>query len=261
MGISTIQSYRGAQIFEAIGLKQSVVDKYFTWTASRVEGIGLDVIAEEVLTPPSSTPFRIAGQWPRRSMPAANINGARTANITCSIRRPFTSCKCACRTGQLQDVQRIFRRWSTTRSKKLCTLRGLLDFKNGQTGSHRGSRVGRRDHEALQNRRDVLRLDQQGSARNLAIAMNRIGGKSNTGEGGEDPARYISMPNGDSKNSAIKQVASGRFGVTSQYLVNAKELADQNGARRQARRRRPIARQKKFIPGLPRSVIRRPASA
>jgi glutamate synthase (ferredoxin) len=169
MGISAVQSYRGAQVFEALGLRQDVIDHYFTGTASRVGGIGLDVIAQEVLA-------RHHAAFPPRP------------------------------------------------GKALCTLRSLLDFKAGtpvpieevesadeivkrfKTGAMSYGSISKEAHETL------------------AIAMNRIGGKSNTGEGGEDPERYKPMPNGDSKNSAIKQVASGRFGVTSEYLVNAREL-------------------------------------
>jgi glutamate synthase (ferredoxin) len=222
MGISTIQSYRGAQIFEAIGLNSEVVDKYFTWTPSRIQGVGLDVIAEEVLK-------RHAHAFPDRQ-----VNGELDAGGQYQWRddgeyhlfNPQTIHKLqiACRLGSYKTFQE-YAELVNNQAKNLCTLRGLLDFKFAEnpipldqvesvdeivkrfkTGAMSYGSISKEAHEAL------------------AIAMNRIGGKSNTGEGGEDPERYVLELNGDSKNSAIKQVASGRFGVTSFYLVNAKEL-------------------------------------
>lgn len=223
MGISTIQSYRGAQIFEAIGLNQEVVDKYFTWTPSRVEGIGMDVIAQEVLK-------RHEVAFPPRPVNNATLdvggNYQWRANGEYHLFNPITIHKlqAACKTGNYKT----FKEYSQAvddQSRQHCTLRGLLDLKfdrpyvpidevesvesimkRFKTGAMSYGSISKEAHEAL------------------AVAMNRIGGKSNTGEGGEDPARYTPEPNGDSKNSAIKQVASGRFGVTSQYLVQAKEL-------------------------------------
>jgi glutamate synthase (ferredoxin) len=222
MGISTIQSYRGAQIFEAVGLNSSVVDKYFTWTPSRIQGVGLDVIAEEAL----------ARHW--RAFPRAAVNTELDAGGQYQWRdggefhlfNPQTIHKLqtACRLGS-EKLYREYAALVNDQAKNLCTLRGLLEFqfapapvpieevesvdeivKRFKTGAMSYGSISQEAHETL------------------AIAMNRIGGRSNTGEGGEDPARYIPMPNGDSKNSAIKQVASGRFGVTSHYLVNAREL-------------------------------------
>jgi glutamate synthase (ferredoxin) len=222
MGISTIQSYRGAQIFEAIGLNSEVVEKYFTWTPTRIEGVGLDVIAEEALA------------RHRHAFPDRQVNGVLDAggqyqwrdNGEFHLFNPQTVHKLqnACRTGSYK----IFREYAeliNNQAKNLCTLRGLLEFKFAEnpipieevesvdeivkrfkTGAMSYGSISKEAHEAL------------------AIAMNRIGGKSNTGEGGEDPARYTLEPNGDSKNSAIKQVASGRFGVTSYYLTQAREL-------------------------------------
>ncbi len=222
MGISTVQSYRGAQVFEAIGINSEVVDKYFTWTPSRIQGVGLDVIAEEVL------------KRHRHAFPDRQVNGELDAggqyqwrdNGEYHLFNPQTIHKLqnACRTGNFK----IFSEYSdlvNNQAKHLCTLRGLLDFKFAEkplpieevesvesivkrfkTGAMSYGSISKEAHEAL------------------AIAMNRLGGRSNTGEGGEDPARYVPEPNGDSKNSAIKQVASGRFGVTSHYLVNAMEL-------------------------------------
>jgi len=222
MGISTIQSYRGAQVFEAIGLNKAVVDKYFTWTSTRIEGVGLDTIAQEALK-------RHAHAFPER-----DVNGELEAGGQYQWRadgeqhlfNPQTIHKLqiACRLNS-EKVYREYADLLNDRSKTLCTLRGLLDFKftdaaipleevesiesivtRFKTGAMSYGSISKEAHEAL------------------AIAMNRIGGRSNTGEGGEDPARYVLEANGDSKNSAIKQVASGRFGVTSNYLVNAKEL-------------------------------------
>jgi glutamate synthase (ferredoxin) len=222
MGISTIQSYRGAQIFEAIGLSHSVIDKYFTWTASRVEGVGLDVIAQEVQA------------RHQRAFPDRQVNGhVLDAGGQYQWRQdgefhlfnPQTVHKLQ-RAVRASDYK-MFKEYSSAvneQSKTLCTLRGLLEFKPAspipieevepieailkrfKSGAMSYGSISKEAHEAL------------------AIAMNRIGGKSNTGEGGEDPARYVLESNGDSKNSAIKQVASGRFGVTSLYLVQAKEL-------------------------------------
>jgi glutamate synthase (ferredoxin) len=223
MGISTIQSYRGAQIFEALGLNQKLVDKYFTWTATRVEGIGLDVIASEVLTRHNHAfPDRqvngdtldVGGQYQWRSEGELHLFSPQTVH---KLQRAVRAAD-----------YKTFKEYSALvddQTKRHCTLRGLLEFKAGtksipieevetvesivkrfKTGAMSYGSISKEAHESL------------------AIAMNRIGGKSNTGEGGEDPARYVKDANGDSRNSAIKQVASGRFGVTSEYLVNAREL-------------------------------------
>ena len=223
IGISTIKSYRGAQIFEAVGIKKSVIDKYFTWTESRIEGIGLDVIAEESLirhrraypkTPAKDQTLDVGGhyQW-RQDGEYHQFN-------------PMTIHKlqAATRSGNY-EIYKDYADLINDRSEQLGTLRGLLEFKLAEnsipieevepvesifkrfkSGAMSYGSISQEAHEAL------------------AIAMNRIGAKSNTGEGGEDPARYTLEPNGDSKNSAIKQVASGRFGVTSNYLVHAEEI-------------------------------------
>ncbi|MBI5382419.1 MAG: glutamate synthase large subunit [Opitutae bacterium] len=222
MGISSIQSYRGAQVFEAVGLRQDVVDKYFTWTPSRVGGIGLDVIAQEVLTRHRQAfPERqvdnqvlpVGGQYQWRDDGEFHLFNPETIHRL----------QKAVRTGSYA-VFKDYAKLVNDQSKNLCTLRSLLDFKPAtaipisqvepveailkrfKTGAMSYGSISKEAHETL------------------AIAMNRIGGKSNTGEGGEDPARHQPLPNGDSLNSAIKQVASGRFGVTSEYLVNASEL-------------------------------------
>ena len=223
IGISTVQSYRGAQIFEALGIHPNVVDRYFTATASRIGGIDLDLIAKETLmrhnrayvhhdsemrTLPSGGAF----QW-RSGEEAHQYNPQTIYMLQKSVRtndyalfKQYTSLL-------IDDPEVKF------------NLRNLLDFhyaeqpvpleevesvesifKRFKSGAMSLGSISPEAHEAL------------------AIAMNRIGGKSNSGEGGEDPARYIPEPNGDSRCSAIKQVASGRFGVNSHYLTNAQEL-------------------------------------
>ncbi|MGQ0645691.1 MAG: glutamate synthase large subunit, partial [Elusimicrobiota bacterium] len=223
MGLSTVQSYRGAQIFECLGLKQEVVDKYFTWTASRLEGVGLDVIAEEARR-------RHAHAFPDRSVNGHTLDAGgqyqwrKDGEFHLFNPETVHRLQHAARTGDY-NVFKLYAQAVNEQSKNYCTLRGLLEFKPGRkpvpveevesveaicrrfkSGAMSYGSISKEAHEAL------------------AVAMNRIGGKSNTGEGGEDPERYKPLPNGDSKNSAIKQVASGRFGVTSYYLVNAKEL-------------------------------------
>jgi glutamate synthase (ferredoxin) len=222
MGISAVQSYHGAQVFEAIGLRQDVIDEYFTGTASRVGGIGLDTIASEVLMRHNAAfPDRPAGDQvlPTGGQYQWRADGEFHVFNPESIHR----LQKAVRTGSYATFK-SYAELIDDRAKNLSTLRGLLDFKQGEpvpidevesiesimkrfkTGAMSYGSISKEAHETL------------------AIAMNRIGGKSNTGEGGEDPDRYLPMPNGDSKNSAIKQVASGRFGVTSEYLVQAKEI-------------------------------------
>ncbi|MDI1289927.1 MAG: glutamate synthase large subunit, partial [bacterium] len=226
MGVSTVASYRGAQIFEAVGLSQSLIDAYFTGTASKLGGVGLDVLAEEVAMrhrlayPPSGIPLahrtlNVGGeyQWRREGEP--------------HLFDPET-------VFRLQHATRnkrfdIFRQYTARvdeQSERLMTLRGLFTFKEGvrepvpidevesipsllrrfSTGAMSYGSISQEAHETL------------------AIAMNRLGAKSNTGEGGEDPERFIADENGDLRRSAIKQVASGRFGVTSEYLVNSDDI-------------------------------------
>jgi len=223
MGISTIQSYHGAQIFEAIGLNQKIIDKYFTWTPSRVSGIGADEVAQEVRLrhekafprrPVTHHVLENGGQYKWRRDGEYHLFNPETIHL---LQR-------ASRTGSYQVFQR-YSQLVNDQSARLCTLRGLFDLKldrepvpldevepvesivkRFKTGAMSYGSISKEAHEAL------------------AVAMNRIGAKSNTGEGGEDPARYVPLGNGDSLNSAIKQVASGRFGVTSEYLINAREL-------------------------------------
>jgi glutamate synthase (ferredoxin) len=222
MGISAIQSYRGAQVFEALGIRQDVIDHYFTWTPSRVGGIGLDVIAQEVL-------MRHHAAYPTRRvdghvLPSGGLYQWRNdGEGHLFTPESIHALQKSVRTASLPAF-RVYTKLVNEQAKSLCTLRALLDFKVGtpipieevepieaifkrfKTGAMSYGSISKEAHETL------------------AIAMNRIGGKSNTGEGGEDADRYTPDANGDSRNSAIKQVASGRFGVTSEYLVNAREL-------------------------------------
>jgi glutamate synthase (ferredoxin) len=223
MGISTIQSYCGAQIFEAIGLNQDVIDRYFTWTASRISGVGLDVITAEVQA-------RHALAFPDRSLNGHTLETGGQYQYRKDgeyhLFNPETVHKLqyACRTGNYE----AFKEYSAlvdNQAKRLCTLRGLFELKLVDKPI---------PLEEVESVASIMKRFKSGAMsfgsisqeahETLAIAMNRIGGKSNTGEGGEDAARYAPGPNGDSKNSAIKQVASARFGVTSEYLVQAKEL-------------------------------------
>ena len=223
IGISTIQSYLGAQIFECVGLKQSVVDKYFTGTATRIEGADLEGIASEVLErhhhafpdrQVNGRTLAVGGDYQWRSEGEAHLFNPQVIH----------SLQKACRTGSY-DIFKTYSSLVNEQMKKFYTLRGLLDFKKRESISI----------DEVETVDAILKRFKSGAMsygsisgeahEALAIAMNRVGGKSNTGEGGEDPARYTwTNDRGDSKNSAIKQVASGRFGVTSLYLTQAREL-------------------------------------
>jgi glutamate synthase (NADPH) large chain len=223
MGISTLQSYCGAQIFEAIGLDKDFVDRYFTWTASRIGGADIDVIAREVRA-------RHRRAFPSRHLLAADLDAGgeykwrRDGEFHLFNPETVQKLQHATRTGQY----RIYKEYTALvndHSRSLGTLRGLLDFKAS------GTPVPLDEVEPVDAilRRFATGAMSYGSIsqeahETIAIAMNRLGGKSNTGEGGEDSARYVPDPNGDSRRSAIKQVASARFGVTSEYLVNADDL-------------------------------------
>ena len=223
MGISTVASYRGAQIFEAIGLHQSVIDRYFTWTPSRIEGIGIDEIAEE-------SRLRHRAAYPDRQTNGSTLptggNYQWREDGEYHLFNPETVhlLQKAARGGDYEAYQAYSRRVND-QSQNLCTLRGLLQFKARTP-------VPLEEVEPIEaiTRRFKTGAMSYGSIsleahETLAIAMNRLGGRSNTGEGGEDPERFTwSNERGDSKCSAIKQVASGRFGVTSHYLVNSKEI-------------------------------------
>ena len=223
MGISAIQSYRGAQVFEALGLRQDVIDHYFTWTPSRVGGIGLDVIAQEVL-------MRHRAAYPERQvnghvLPVGGIYQWRASGEAHLFTPESIHALQKAVRQNSKSAYAAYAKLINDQSKNLCTLRSLLDFKaNDPVPLDQVESA-----EAIMKRFKTGAMSygsiSQEAHETLAIAMNRIGGKSNTGEGGEDPARFTwTNEKGDSKNSAIKQVASGRFGVTSEYLVNAREL-------------------------------------
>ncbi len=226
MGISTLQSYCGAQIFEAIGLQQGL----------RRPVLHLDAVAHRGhrhrdggrggVPPPRAGLPEARRSRSTRSRSAASTSGAATASTTCSTRRPCSSCSTR-RGAASTSIFKEYRRRSTTRASELRTLRGLLDVQAGRVGSRsrstRSSRS-RRSSSASPPARCRYGSISAEAHETLAIAMNRIGGRSNTGEGGEDSRRYSRDANGDWRRSAIKQVASGRFGVTSEYLVNADDL-------------------------------------
>jgi glutamate synthase domain-containing protein 2/glutamate synthase domain-containing protein 1/glutamate synthase domain-containing protein 3 len=222
MGISTLRSYRGAQVFEAVGLNQEVMNRYFTGTASRIGGIGLDGIAREVNARHASAyapPTDAAPLLPPGGRYGFRRDGERhlwTPETVSLLQR-------AAREDR-HDLYAEFAERINRQERRQSTLRGLLDFTPGAP-------VPLEEVEPVEaiRRRFVTGAMSFGSIsreahETLAIAMNRIGGMSNSGEGGEDPERYRPLPNGDSRCSAIKQVASGRFGVTAEYLVNAREL-------------------------------------
>ena len=223
MGISTLQSYRGAQIFEAVGLDKAFVDRYFTWTASRLGGIGIDTVEAEVKQR-HRLAFPTRGDEDDELDSGGEYQWRRDGEY--HLFNPDTVFKLqhATRSGQYA-IYRDYARLVNDQNRKRATLRGLfalrpaatpipLDevepaeslFKRFATGAMSFGSISAEAHETL------------------AIAMNRLGGKSNTGEGGEDPARFEPDANGDLRRSAVKQVASGRFGVTSEYLVNADDL-------------------------------------
>ena len=226
MGISTVASYTGAQIFEAVGLRRDVIDEYFTGTATRIEGIGLDVIAEEV-----AARHRLAfpdrpDELAHRELPVGGEYKWRREGEH-HLFNPDTVFKLqhSTRSGRY-DVFKEYTRLVDDQSKRLATLRGLFDFVQGRRPPipvdevEPVSEIVKRFSTGAMSYGSI----SQEAHETLAIAMNRLGARSNTGEGGEDPERYVPLPNGDSKRSAIKQVASGRFGVTSEYLVNADDL-------------------------------------
>jgi glutamate synthase (NADPH/NADH) large chain len=226
IGISTLHSYKGAQIFEAVGLGEEVIERCFKGTASRIKGVELDVLAEESLRRhekayPSRDLVRLPvldnpGDFHWRSGGETHMWNPQTiANV-----------QVAARTNS-REAYKQFAKVSDDDSTRRATLRGLLKFKEGANG-------GAIPLEEVEPAKEIVKRFVTGamsfgsisaeSHEALAIAMNRMGGKSNTGEGGEDPERFTPMENGDSKRSAIKQIASGRFGVTNWYLTNADEL-------------------------------------
>ena len=229
MGISTVASYTGAQVFEAIGLNHEVVDAYFTGTVSRLDGVGLDVIAAEVLA-------RHAVAWPDRPSELAHrdleVGGEyqwrREGEYHLFNPETVFKLQHATRAGRY-DVFKEYSSAVNNQARRLATLRGLFELKTGAGGGRAPVPI-----EEVEAVSEIVKRFSTGAMsygsiskeahETLAVAMNRIGGRSNTGEGGEDADRYVRDPNGDLRRSAIKQVASGRFGVTSEYLVNADDL-------------------------------------
>ena len=222
MGVSTIRSYRGAQIFEAIGLNSDVVEKYFPGTASRIEGVGLESIAAE-----SYRRHRKAFDKPIVSSAAldwgGNIHFRRNSEKHLFSPEAVTLLQQAVRSGDY-GVYKKYTEIINDISRNLCTLRGLFTFKNRTPVS-----LDEVESEESIVKRFVSSAMSFGSIskeahETIACAMNRLGASSNSGEGGEDEERYVPLPNGDSLKSAIKQVASARFGVNISYLVNSREL-------------------------------------
>jgi glutamate synthase (NADPH/NADH) large chain len=226
MGVSTVASYTGAQIFEAIGLGREVVEACFTGTTSRLGGVGFDVLAEEVLRA-HRTAFPADGvRAPHRSLPVGGEYQWRREGEL-HLFNPQTVFKLQHSTRQGRyDIFKEYTRAVDQQANRLMTLRGLFRFKEGVRPPVPIEEV--EPVEEIVKRFGTGAISygsiSQEMHETLAIAMNRLGGRSNTGEGGEDPERYVPLPDGDSRRSAVKQVASGRFGVTSEYLVNADDL-------------------------------------
>lgn len=222
MGISTIRSYQGAQIFEALGINSEVVEKYFTRTPSRIGGIGLKEIAEEGIERHEKAFF------PTREADLLETGGEyqwrKTGEFHLFNPETIHTLQKATRTGDYEIFKKYSRLINEQESNQ-ATLRGLLKFKENRQSV---------PIEEVETIEEIVKRFKTGAVsygsisqeahETLALAMNRLGGKSNTGEGGEDAERFEILPNGDSKKSKIKQVASGRFGVTSHYLVNAEEI-------------------------------------
>ncbi len=226
MGISTLQSYKGAQIFEALGLNDEVIERSFVGTASRIQGVSLQTLAEESLRRhalgyPQQAEDRIAA-LPNLGEFHWRAEGERHTWDPVAI----SNLQVAARADD-KDAYWRFAEYMNKHERTRCTLRGLLRFKDGAAGCpvpldevEPATEIVKRFCTGAMSFGSISAEAHE----TLAIAMNRMGGKSNTGEGGEDPARFEPLSNGDSKRSAIKQVASGRFGVTAWYLANADEL-------------------------------------
>jgi glutamate synthase (NADPH/NADH) large chain len=226
MGISTVASYTGAQVFEAIGLSQELVDEYFTGTVSRLGGIGLDVIAADVAARHAKAyPARPEELAHRALDPGGEYQWRREGEY--HLFNPKTVFKLQHSTrAKRYEIFKEYTRLVDEQSRRLATLRGMFKLRFGERPAVPLEEV---EPVSAIVRRFATGAMSYGSIsaeahETLAIAMNRIGGKSNTGEGGEDPERFVPDANGDLRRSAIKQVASGRFGVTSSYLVNADDL-------------------------------------
>jgi len=226
MGISTVASYTGAQVFEAVGLAPAVVDEYFTGTASRIGGVGLDVLAAEVATRhalsnldrPTERAHReleVGGEYQWRREGEYHLFNPRTVFKLQHATR-----------AKRYDIFKEYTAAVDDQSERLATLRGLLRLVPSSEGPvpldevEPASEIIKRFATGAMSYGSISAEAHE----TLAIAMNRIGGRSNTGEGGEDPARFVADPNGDLRRSAVKQVASGRFGVTAEFLVNADDI-------------------------------------
>jgi glutamate synthase (NADPH/NADH) large chain len=224
MGISTYQSYCGAQIFDAVGLKSEFVNTYFTGTATRIEGVGVEQIAEEAVRrhrmafgdiPIYRTMLDVGGDYAFRVRGEDHVwNAATVATLQHAVR------------GNSYERYRQYAALINEQTEKLYTIRGLFRLKDAHEDGRKPVPIDTVEPAAAIVKRFSTGAMSFGSISReahttLAIAMNRIGGKSNTGEGGEESDRFKPLPNGDSMRSAIKQVASGRFGVTAEYLVNA----------------------------------------
>jgi len=223
MGISTVRSYHGAQIFEAVGLSRSIVDTHFAGTTSQIEGVEIDVLAEEAVSR-----HKYAYQPLTDDVTTLDVGGEYQFRVRGEqhLLNPDTVTKLQ-HAVQHNNFETFGEFTSTINdlSKTLCTLRGLFEFKKNEQEI---------PIEEVESAKDIVKRFCTGAMsfgsiskeahETLAIAMNRIGGRSNTGEGGEDPDRFKRDDNGDWRRSAIKQVASARFGVTAEYLVNADEL-------------------------------------
>jgi glutamate synthase (NADPH/NADH) large chain len=224
MGISTYQSYCGAQIFDAIGLSKAFVDAYFKGTATTIEGVGLDEVAQETVrrhrdafgdAPVYRNSLDVGGEYAFRMRGEAHNWTPQTVSLLQHAVR-----------GNSQDKYRAFAQALNEQSERYLTIRGLFRIKGAEEDGRMPVPL-----DAVEPASDIVRRFATGAMSfgsisreahtTLAVAMNRIGGKSNTGEGGEESDRFKPMANGDSMRSAIKQVASGRFGVTSEYLVNS----------------------------------------
>ncbi|MBE9567352.1 MAG: glutamate synthase large subunit, partial [Proteobacteria bacterium] len=226
IGISTLHSYKGAQIFEAVGLGEDVIGRCFKGTASRIKGVDLETLAEESLRRHEKAyPSRDLVRLPVLDNPG-DFHWRSGGEVHMWNPQTLANIQLAARTNS-KDAYKQFAKVSDDDSTRRATLRGLLKFKDGVNG-------GAIPLDEVESAKEIVKRFVTGamsfgsisaeSHEALAIAMNRLGGKSNTGEGGEDASRFTAMENGDSKRSAIKQIASGRFGVTNWYLTNADEL-------------------------------------
>ncbi|MFT4819243.1 MAG: glutamate synthase (NADPH/NADH) large chain, partial [Candidatus Azotimanducaceae bacterium] len=226
MGISTLQSYKGAQIFEAVGIADEIIDRCFVGTASRVQGVNFEVLFNEMQQRHQlGYPLRPTNLIPVLPNPG-DIHWRREGDAHMWDPTAISSLQLASRNND-QEAYWAFAKHTNEETTRRCTFRGLLTFKEGVNG-------GPIALDEVESAQEIVKRFCTGAMsfgsisaeahEGLAIAMNRMGGKSNTGEGGEDPIRFDAMANGDSKRSSIKQVASGRFGVTIWYLANSDEL-------------------------------------